>query len=160
MAEETPERAETNLTNLDRDLITEFQRNLPLSATPYAGMAEKLGVNEAEVIGALKAMRESGIITRVGPVFNHHRAGASLLAAMAVPEIDLERIAALISDYVEVNHNYAREHHYNLWFVVTAPDQQHLERVLDDMETRSGLAILKLPMEKAYYIDLGFKPDW
>ena len=150
----------TPLSNLDRELITHFQHNFPLTENPYAAMAAELGVNEAEVIGALKAMRDSGVITRVGPVFNHRRVGASLLAAMAVPEDELEATADKINSYVEVNHNYAREHHFNLWFVVTAPNQQHLQRILQHMENRCGRKILKLPMEKAYHIDLGFKPDW
>src|SRR3546814_1080044 len=34
----------------------------------------------------------------------------------------------------EVNHNYAREHHYNLWFVLTGPNRRHLEQILEELE--------------------------
>ena len=39
---------------------------------------------------------------------------------MSVPNVRLEEVAEIISAYVEVNHNYEREHGYNLWFVVTS----------------------------------------
>ena len=46
----------------------------------------------------------------------------------------LHQVAERVSQYPEVNHNYAREHHYNLWFVLTGPDRQHIERVLEAAE--------------------------
>ena len=58
----------------------------------------------------------------------------STLAALAVPEERLHQVAARVSQYPEVNHNYAREHRYNLWFVLTGPNRQHIERVLEELE--------------------------
>jgi hypothetical protein len=95
----------------------------------------------------------------VGPVFAPQRAGASTLAALAVPEERLESVAGQVSAYAEVNHNYQREHAWNLWFVVTAPDQQRVEQVLADIEAVTGLRVLNLPLQRAFYIDLGF-PLW
>ena len=59
----------------------------------------------------------------------------------------------------EVNHNYEREHAFNLWFVVTAPDPAHVQRVLQAIEAETGLPVLDLPLERSFYIDLGF-PLW
>ena len=55
-----------------------------------------------------------------------------------------------------VNHNYEREHHFNLWFVITAEDQSQLENILNLMQKQTGIVILSLPMEQEYHIDLGF----
>jgi DNA-binding Lrp family transcriptional regulator len=55
-----------------------------------------------------------------------------------------------------VNHNYAREHAWNLWFVVTASDAAALASSVERIEQRSGLVALRLPMRRAYRIDLGF----
>ena len=68
-------------------------------------------------------------------------------------------VADMVSRYDEVNHNYEREHHYNLWFVVTAADAAGVRGVLEDIEMRTGLAVLDLPLEQSFYIDLGF-PLW
>jgi len=55
-----------------------------------------------------------------------------------------------------VNHNYQRAHHWNLWFVVTASNEQRVDQVLHEIELASGLTVLFLPMLEDYHIDLGF----
>lgn len=148
------------MTTLARQLLDLYQRGLPLSPTPYADMAEELGVSEADVIATLRQLREQKVITRVGPVFDHHKAGASTLVAMAVPPERLTDIADYINQFDAVNHNYAREHDFNLWFVVTAADQAQLNAVLDIIRQECGMPMLNLPMEQAYHIDLSFKLAW
>lgn len=147
------------LNALEKCLLNEYQRGFPLCDSPYAEIGRQLGVTETEVIDTLRSLQQRGLISRVGPVFKANRAGASTLAAMAVPEERLDAVAALVSACDEVNHNYEREHHFNLWFVVTAADDEHVRAVLADIEERTGIAVLDLPMEHSFYIDLGF-PLW
>ena len=148
------------MNELDQRLLNDFQRGLPLTARPYAAMAEKLGVSEQEVIDRLGALQQAGAVSRVGAVIRPHSVGVSTLAAMAVPADRLDEVAAMISAYPEVNHNYEREHHFNLWFVVTADREQRLREVLADMERRSGLKVLDLPLLEDFHIDLGFDLRW
>lgn len=146
--------------SLEKSLLNDFQRDFPLSETPFAEMAEVLGVEESTVLENLQRLQSAGSISRVGPIFHTGRIGASSLVAMSVPDGRLEEVAEIISAYVEVNHNYEREHDYNLWFVVTASSEQHLQQVLDNMEQQTGLEPLVLPMIEGYHIDLGFKLQW
>ena len=76
-----------------------------------------------------------------------------------MPAARLEAVAAFVNGYEEVNHNYQREHTFNLWFVVTAPEQERIRQVLAEIEAGTGLAVLDLPLEHAFFIDLGF-PLW
>ncbi|SDN92592.1 transcriptional regulator, AsnC family [Halomonas shengliensis] len=145
---------------LDRRLIDSYQRGLPVCTRPFHTVAERLGTSEAEVIERLERLQEMGVLSRVGPVFDHARAGASLLAAVAVPEAERDAFAELINAAPGVNHNYAREHAYNLWFVMTAPDEAELEARLDALEARLGVPILRLPMLEGYHIDLSFPIPW
>ena len=147
------------LNSLEKRLLNEYQKGLPLTPTPYADIAERLGASEALVLQILGRLQELGVISRIGPVFKPKRIGTSTLAAMAVPEAELDCVAKQINRYSEVNHNYEREDHYNLWFVVTAPNQEHLNRVLAQMQDETGYAILDLPLLKQFHIDLGF-PLW
>lgn len=147
------------LTALEKCLLNEYQRGFPLCAEPFAEIAAQLGVTEADVILTLESLQRRGFISRVGPVFAPQRAGASTLAALSVPDDRLEQVAGLVSAFTEVNHNYERDHAWNLWFVVTAPEQQRVEQVLAEIESATGLAVLNLPLERAFYIDLGF-PLW
>ncbi len=146
--------------DLDRHLLNDFQRGFPLAPRPFAVIAERLGASEAEVIEAFGGLAQAGRVSRIGAAVATGSAGASTLAALAVPPERLEAVAEMVSGYDEVNHNYEREHRYNLWFVVTAADQSVLQRVLEGIEANSGLEVLDLPMEAAYHIDLGFDLEW
>jgi len=55
-----------------------------------------------------------------------------------------------------VNHNYEREHRYNLWFVATAADPAALAALLDEIRAETGLTPITLPLIEEYHIDLGF----
>jgi DNA-binding Lrp family transcriptional regulator len=148
------------LTELQKHLLNDFQRDFPLSPTPFRDMAERLGVAEDEVLDMLREMAESRVISRIGPVFAPHRIGASTLAAMAVPEHRLAEVADFVSALSEVNHNYEREHGFNLWFVLTAPDAARLDEVIRTIERDTGLAVLSLPLLEEFHIDLGFPLDF
>ncbi|HYD93893.1 MAG TPA: AsnC family transcriptional regulator [Noviherbaspirillum sp.] len=142
---------------LDFRLLNAFQRDFPLVPRPFAAVAEKLGVDESLVIERLRALRADGAVSRVGAVFRPNVIGASALAALAVAPDRLERVAGFVSAFAEVNHNYQREHRYNLWFVATAPSQERLNAVFAEIEEvcESG-PVLVLPMVEEYHIDLGF----
>lgn len=148
------------LNDVDRRLLNDFQHGLPLEGRPFARIAEELGISEQAVLDRLQRLRKEGVVSRVGPVFRPNRVGASTLAAMSVPEDRLQAVADLVSAYAEVNHNYEREHAFNLWFVVTAPNEHILLGVLDEIGERTGLQVLDLPMLDDYFIDLGFRLTW
>ena len=148
------------LDTTDQQLINLFQRDLPVCDRPYKAMSRQLDIAEEEVIARLQSLQDSQVLSRVGPVFEHSRAGASLLAAVAVPDEQIDLVAARVNLAPGVNHNYAREHTYNLWFVMTAPDEDTLEERLDELEHQLRLPMLRLPMVEAYHIDLGFEIDW
>ncbi|MCK6413074.1 MAG: Lrp/AsnC family transcriptional regulator [Azonexus sp.] len=141
---------------LDFRLLNEFQRDFPLCPAPFAELASRLGVGETTVLGRLEALRREGKISRVGAVFAPKRIGASTLAAMAVPPEKLAAIGAAVSRFPEVNHNYEREHRYNLWFVVTAGSEARLQATLGAIAQCAGYPLLPLPLVEEFHIDLGF----
>ena len=142
---------------VDQRLLDEFQHGFALTSRPYAEIAACLGVSEAEVIDRLRRLAETGAVRRVGAVFRPNRVGASTLAALAVPSERLEEVAAFVGGFAEVNHNYAREHPLNLWFVVTAPDGDRVAQVLAEIAGRTGLVPLDLRLERDFHVDLGFR---
>ncbi len=145
---------------LEQRLLNEFQHGVPLTPNPWADIARQLGVYETTVLETFKRLQTEGVISRIGAVFRPNRVGASTLAAMAVPEHELEAIAAIVNGFDEVNHNYEREHGYNLWFVVVARDEARLTAVLDEIEAACGYPVMDLPLENEFFIDLGFDLKW
>lgn len=137
-------------------LLNPWQRNFPLVREPFAVVARQLGRSSTEVLATLKTLSGAGALSRIGGVFSAHAGGAALLSAMAVPPERLYEVAAIVSAHPGVNHNYEREGHYNLWFVMTAFDAALLEQAMLGLERDTGLAALRLPMVRPYRIDLGF----
>ena len=147
------------LTPLHKRLLNDFQRDFPLSSRPYQEIANALGVSEDDVLSALTELNDNNFISRIGPIIPPNHIGVSTLVAMAVPEQQLQAVADIISAYPEVNHNYEREHRFNLWFVAIAADAGHLQAVLDAIEQETGYKTLSLPLLDDFFIDLGFKLD-
>ncbi len=148
------------LTPLHKSLLNDFQRDFPLSSRPYQDIANTLGVSEDDVLSALTELSENHLISRVGPIIPPNQLGVSTLVAMAIPEPQLQSVADKISAYPEVNHNYEREHTFNLWFVVIASNAEHLQAILDAMEQETGYKTMSLPLLDDFFIDLGFKMDF
>ncbi len=146
--------------SLDKQLLNDFQQDIPLSATPYQDIAESLGVTEDAILTAFKELQDQKFITRIGSVIAPNLIGVSALIAMSVPKNQLQHIATVINQYPEVNHNYERDNRFNLWFVLVANDSESLQAVMKDMEYQTGCKMLYLPLLEDYFINLGFEIDF
>ena len=149
----------TGLTEQERARLERWQRGFPVVPRPFAVVAAREGMSEAALIEWTRRLKDEGILSRVGAVVRPNTAGASTLAAMAVPPERLEEVAAFVSAQPEVTHNYEREHPINLWFVVTAADRAAVAACLARIRSKCGLEVLDLPMVRAFHIDLGFAKD-
>lgn len=141
---------------IEQRLINEFQHDFPCVERPYEEIAAKLGLSEADVLTRLGTLQDAGVISRIGPVFAPGQVGCSTLAALAVPPERFVMTADWISSLPETNHNYEREDAFNLWFVITAPDQTHLKQTIARIESHCPFPLLVLPLLEQFHIDLGF----
>lgn len=145
------------LPEADLRLVERYQHGFPLVAEPFQEIARQVeGMDEKVVIESFAHAREVGVLGRIGAVFAPNTVGASTLAALAVPPMMLEAVAQFVSSQPEVNHNYARAHRYNLWFVVTAGTSAQVADVLARIYLATGFKPLNLPLLQEYHIDLGF----
>ncbi len=140
---------------LDRRLVNCLQDGFPIAERPFAEVAERLGADEAEVIARLGRLLEDGVLSRFGPLYNvAEMGGAMTLAAMSVPETRFGEVAELVNGYLEVAHNYRRDHRFNMWFVVACETPEEIAAVLADIEARSALPVLDLPKEEEFFLEL------
>lgn len=137
-------------------LLNGWQRDFPLAEAPFARIADAHGLDEARVLQTYRDALADGSLSRIGGVFAAGAGGAALLCAMAVPAARLDAVAAVVSTHPGVNHNYEREHRFNLWFVLTGRDAAQVDAGVRVLEAATGCAALRLPMRRAYRIDLGF----
>ncbi len=154
------QQAARDYSPFERALLNDFQHDLPLVPRPFAAIGDRLGMGEQAVLEALAQLKDEGVVSRVGATLKPGVVGVGTLAAMAVPEEDMERVAAIISARPEVNHNYEREDALNLWFVATAADDSALTAALAAIETETGYPLLDLRLVCDYHLDLGFTIQW
>jgi siroheme decarboxylase len=89
-------------------------------------------------------------------------ARASTLVGVCVPAGRLQDVAAIISAYAGVSHNYERRHEFNLWFTLSAANAEALNTVLREIQEKTGLgadAFLDLPIRKKFKIDVRYTLD-
>jgi DNA-binding Lrp family transcriptional regulator len=142
--------------DIDAALIDGYQSGFPIEERPFRRVGEAVGIDEAAALERVEALREQGIFRRFGAVLNPPVIGSSTLAAVQAPDERFEEIAGIINGYTQVNHNYRREHEWNMWFVVTAGSLSVRDRILEEIGERTGCSVLVLPMVTDFYIDLEF----
>ncbi len=140
---------------LDRRLVNRLQRGFPLCQRPFAEIARELGSDEETVIARLARLREEGVLSRFGPLFDAERMGGAVtLCAMAVPQERFEEVAAIVNGFPEVAHNYERGHRFNMWFVIAVADAAEIPMVISRIEKETGLPVMNLPKEREYFLEL------
>lgn len=142
--------------SIGEQLINDWQQRFPQGSEPFAELAAQCGVSTERVLAEFKQMSLGGSLSRIGGIWGSGAGGAALLCAFAVPPQRLAGVAAQVSAHPGVNHNYEREHAYNLWFVITGADVEQVADGVSGLELACGLHALRLPMQRAYRINLGF----
>ena len=141
----------------DRRLIDRLQDSFPLDDRPFRTVAEGLALDEDDVIARVRRLRETGVLTRFGPLHHAERmGGALLLAALKVPPEEFERVAALVNELPEVAHNYARGHAFNMWFVLATETPEGIDAAIEEIERRTGLTVHPMPKLAEYFVCLRF----
>ena len=143
---------------LDRQLLDAYRRDFPVCEMPFAEMAKRFHCRTSEVLQRLTGLERRGVVSRVGPVFAPGRIEASTLVAMAVPRARLDSIAEWLHRVRTVHSLHEREHEFNLWFELAAPNAGELYETLADIRQRTGLEVLDLRLERDYHVGFGYPP--
>jgi DNA-binding Lrp family transcriptional regulator len=140
---------------VDRRLIDELQGGFPICAEPYAQVAARLCIGEAELLARLERLLAQRVLTRFGPMYQIERmGGAFTLAALAVPEDRYEAVAAQVNALPQVAHNYRREHILNMWFVLATETPAGIGEAIARIERDTGLTVRNFPKECEYFVEM------
>ena len=134
------------LTPEERDLIVEVQGGLPVTATPYADVAEELGVDTEWVTSTIKRFNEEGKVRRVGVIPNHYSLGYTEngMTVWNVPDDLVSEVGPEVASLDFVTHCYRRPRHEGVWpynfFAMThgrseEESQQRIQQVKETMES-------------------------
>ena len=148
----------SHLDATDKAILRAVQSKLPIHAQPFAKLGEELGLSEDEVLARLAAMKQSGVIRRIGGNFTSTALGfASTLCAAQVPEEKFEAFVAAVNAFHGVTHNYRRGHRFNVWFTFIAESMEQIEANLAQIAERTGVAdICSMPAIEMFKIKVDF----
>ena len=155
------------MNDLNQKLLAIIQDGFPLVERPYLRLAEMLNcdskkdagekcanlvVTEQKVFDEVEKMRASGVIRRIGGVYDSKKLGfISRLCAGKVPasendfsaehhaQTPMEKFAAVVNDEPAITHNYIRSHEYNVWFTVIAENESAIQAVVDRVCSQTDL---------------------
>ena len=148
-------REAANLDTIDRRIIDGLQGDFPICERPYQVAAERLGISEEELLQRLDRLLETRVLTRFGPMMQIERVGGSfVLAAIAVPEADYERVVGQVNALPQVAHNYRREHLLNMWFVLATETPAGIGEAIARIEADTGLQVHAFPKEREYFVEM------
>jgi DNA-binding Lrp family transcriptional regulator len=129
----------------DKRVIQLIQGDIPLDVKPFAVLAEKLGMEEEELIDRVKSLKRRGVIRRFGATLRHQEAGfsANAMVAWRVPEERMEEVGEAMSAYREVTHCYQRQSRkdwtYNLYTMVHGDSEEQCYRIAGRMSAETGM---------------------
>jgi DNA-binding Lrp family transcriptional regulator len=146
------------LDTIDKTILNRIQSNFPIESRPYETIARELDLTEQQVLQRVQALKDKGIIRRIGGNFVPHKVGfVSTLCAAKVPEDRIDAFAAVVNKYTGVTHNYQRENAFNIWFTFIAPSREEIAQNLDRISRETGVTtILNLPATKVFKIKAQF----
>ena len=143
----------------DKKLLNLIQEDFPITAAPFAEVADRLGIGELEVRERVGRLKEEGIIRRIGAVFDLRKLGfTSTLCAARVPEDKVRPFVSVVNACPGVTHNYRREHDYNIWFTLIVPGEEELAATLAEIKQKTGIDdILSLRAVRTFKINARFE---
>jgi len=140
-------RAAVHLDDTDRALVRATQAGLPLVPRPYQAIAERLGLDVADVKARLSAMLSRGVIRRIGAVPNHYKLGytANGMTVWDVVDDQVDALGEEIGGLPFVSHCYRRPRHlpdwpYNLFAMVHGHSRDEVAQMVAEIAGRLGPA--------------------
>lgn len=133
----------------DRRLLAAIENGLPFVSRPYRSVAERIGLDEQDVLGKLALLAERGIVKRFGCVVRHRALGytANAMAVWDTPDDHVERVGGLFAANPNVTLCYRRRRHlpewpYNLYCMVHAKTPAVAYAAVDELNLIAGAGLL------------------
>jgi DNA-binding Lrp family transcriptional regulator len=132
-------------TQVDVDVITATQGDLPVVPEPYAEAAVKLGWTQDELLNHLAVMQERGILRRVAAILFHRRAGFSAngMGVWAVPEDRIDELGPRMAAVRGISHCYQRptyeDWRFSVFTMAHGRSKEECDAVLDSIAESTGI---------------------
>jgi DNA-binding Lrp family transcriptional regulator len=144
-AVQPPNRTAGRLSEDDKGLVRELQRDLPLEKYPFDKMAARLGLDIDQFLSRAVSLRERGFMRRFAARLNHREAGflSNALSCWRVAPDKLAQVGQTIASYPQVSHCYERrtapEWHYNIYAMVHGHNKEDCSSLALNISQETGI---------------------
>lgn len=133
----------------DRALLAAIEDGLPLVERPYRSIADRVGLNEEDVLDRLRLLTAQGVVKRFGCVVRHRSVGyaANAMAVWDVADDRVENVAKLFTANPAVTLCYRRPRKlpdwpYNLFCMVHAKARRDAYAAIDELNLVADTGLL------------------
>jgi len=131
----------------EQRLVAALQEGLALVPRPYAVLAARAGLTEAEVLDTIADWVARGLMRRFGVVVRHHELGfgANAMCVWDVPDADVSALGKALAEEEAVTLCYRRarvppQWRFNLYCMLHGRERAAVMGKLTGIEARHGLA--------------------
>jgi DNA-binding Lrp family transcriptional regulator len=144
-------------THHENEVIRAVQHQVPFTPRPYAEIGRLVDLPESQVIELLQKWLDHGKLREISAILEGSALGyESALVAGRVPEGDLERVVPILNAHPTITHNYLRDHDYNLWFTIAAPQEIGLDAMVAALERLTRVDLQMLRRRETFKIGVNF----
>ncbi len=130
------------LTPIDKRIIKELQRDLPLTLSPFLEISQRIDISEEELLKRIKELQKRGYLHRFGAVVRHERLGfkANCITVWKVPQEDIKKVGRIIASFNQVSHCYQRKGwDYNLFTMIHGKSRGECRKVIKEISEEIGI---------------------
>lgn len=132
-----------------RALMAALQDDLPLISAPFAELARRVGIADAQLFNFLAYLQKSGKMPRFAGILRHRQIGyiANVMAVWQIPAQRVLPFAKRAAALPAVSHCYERvsfpDWPYNIYTMIHGASRDETERIISDLARQSGVTALE-----------------
>jgi len=133
------------ISELEKRVIASIQGDMPVVKRPYREIAEKLDIDEQQLLDVLEDLVRRGVIRRFGATLRHQKSGfrANAMTAWCVDEARIDEVGAIMASFKQVSHCYRRdptpEWQYNLYTMIHGRSEDDCRRTAEQMAKKADV---------------------
>jgi len=132
--------------------FTDFEKRIidslyeiPIEKEPFKIIAERLGIEEKQVLDFIEKRLKSGHIRRLAAVLIHQKAGkqGNAMVVWKVPPEKVDEIGQKMSSFEETSHCYEREKiplwNYNIYTMIHGNTDKDVKNIAEKISKATGI---------------------
>lgn len=127
------------------EILKKLPSDLPLTESPYKEIAEKMGIEEDELIRELLRLKKEGIIRRIAAILYHRKASYThnALVVWKIDEFNVENVGKVMASFPEVSHCYERDRggywDYNVYTMIHGKSIEECNDIAHRISEKTGI---------------------